>query len=774
MSKQAQTLSLQQALDLALQHHTAGRLSDAETIYQQILQTDPDQPIALHLLGVIAHQVGKNDKAVDLITKALAIIPDVADAHNNLGLAFQELGKLHDALTNYRKALAIRPDFAEAFYNQGNTLRKLGRLEEAATSYGKALAIKPDYAKVHNNLGNTLRDLNKLDQAMASYRKALNTHPNYAEAHSNLGLVLQDIGKPEDAVTSFQKALAIKPTYVDATINLGRILQELDRPTEAFTYYRRAISLNPQNDLAWSIFAGSLESISFFASVDDGLYQDLLQLLERATVGPSYIAKPIINALHHDPDFRLVVEALGPNKPSIETTYSDIADKLSTIPLFLRILELSPISDLETERMLTVLRRGMILKTTGRNAKEQVTEFSVALALNCFTNDYVFPETEKEKDTVEHLQRQVSALVEREEAVPASIVVALGSYRPLFGFPWAQKLTEQEWTDDIKRVIKRQITEPMEEHCLRDRIPCITLIQNAISQSVREQYEENPYPRWTKTDIHYESRTIANVLKAPPLQFDLGDYNSPEKPKILIAGCGTGRHALYTASRYLNAQVLAMDLSLSSLSYAKRKTDELGFSNIKYVQGDITELDLLGQQFDLIECVGVLHHLGDPLSGWRTLVNLLPPTGLMNIGLYSKLARQDIVRARSVIAKKGYTASPKDIRKCRQDIIAMAENGDRAMAKICNERLFFGTSECRDFLFHVQEHQFTLTQIEEALQSMNLTFLGFEMRDQSTLKKFRDLHPNNDALTSLPLWHKFELEHPNTFRGMYQFWCQKL
>ena len=93
MSKQAQTLSLQQALDLALQHHTAGRLSDAETIYQQILQTDPDQPIALHLLGVIAHQVGKNDKAVDLITRALAIKPDFAEAHSNLSNALRALGR---------------------------------------------------------------------------------------------------------------------------------------------------------------------------------------------------------------------------------------------------------------------------------------------------------------------------------------------------------------------------------------------------------------------------------------------------------------------------------------------------------------------------------------------------------------------------------------------------------------------------------------------------------------------------------------------------------
>ena len=94
MPEQQQTLTIQQAIDLALQHHTAGRLSDAESIYNQILQSDPDQPVALHLLGVIAHQVGNNDIAVDLITKALAIKPDFAEAHSNLGLTLQDLGKL--------------------------------------------------------------------------------------------------------------------------------------------------------------------------------------------------------------------------------------------------------------------------------------------------------------------------------------------------------------------------------------------------------------------------------------------------------------------------------------------------------------------------------------------------------------------------------------------------------------------------------------------------------------------------------------------------------
>ena len=95
MPEQQQTLSVQQVIDLAAQHHKEGRLSQAETIYQQILQSDPNQPIALHLLGVIAHQMGRSDvAAVDLITKALSIKPDYAEAHNNLGNVFRELGKL--------------------------------------------------------------------------------------------------------------------------------------------------------------------------------------------------------------------------------------------------------------------------------------------------------------------------------------------------------------------------------------------------------------------------------------------------------------------------------------------------------------------------------------------------------------------------------------------------------------------------------------------------------------------------------------------------------
>ncbi len=104
----------------------------------------------------------------------------------------------------------------------------------------------------------------------------------------------------------------------------------------------------------------------------------------------------------------------------------------------------------------------------------------------------------------------------------------------------------------------------------------------------------------------------------------------------------------------------------------------------------------------------------------------------------------------------------------------MAWNGDPKMAKICGRGDFFSMSECRDLLFHVQEHRFTLPRIEEALKLLDLKFLGFEMQNMNMLTRFRKSLPNSDVSLSLSPWHEFEVKNPDTFQGMYQFWCQKL
>ena len=767
------TLTIQEALDLAVQHHSAGRLPEAEGIYQQILEANPNQPVALRLLGTLAHQVGKNDLAVDLISKALAVDPGDAEAHNNLGITLYELGRLDEAVASHRQALAIRTDYAEAHSNLGNALQGLGKLDDAIASYQKALAIKPDFADAHRNLGGAFKELGKLEEAVTSFHKALAIKPTSAEAHCNLGSVLRKLGKLDAAVASFNQAIAIKPDYAEAHNNLGHALRFLGNLNEALKCHRQAIALNPQNNSFWLGLAVCLETFSF-TSGDDKLFQDLLRLLEQPFVYPAKVVRPIVGALQYHPKFSQIIDPVSAGGSETGFSFGNAAEQLSLIPLFLRILGLSPIIDLKIERALTFMRHAMLRVAIAGQANERGLPFSAALALQCFTNEYVYWETDEETESVEILERKIAALVEAKRDIPPALIAALAAYRSLYQFPWARELLNIEWEGGIKEVVERQILEPLEERSIRPQIPCLTPITDAVSRSVREQYEENPYPRWIRAGGSDISRPIGAVLQGAPLHLELGDYQSPENPEILIAGCGTGQHSLSTSSHFSSARVLAVDLSLSSLSYALRKTNELGVSNVEYAQGDIMELGNLDRQFDLIDCSGVLHHLGDPLAGWRVLVDLLRPGGLMKIGLYSETARQSIVEARALISEKGYTASPEDIRQCRSDMIKSIENGDRRMAAICNSRDFFSLSSCRDLLFHVQEHRFTLPQIEAALTALQLEFLGFEIQDQSALRKFRAAFPMPHAQTSLSQWHQFELQNPDTFFGMYQFWCRKI
>lgn len=241
----SQPLSTQQALDVALKHHIAGNLAKAKTIYQQVLNAEPDQPDALNLLGVIAHQVGNSLTAVNLIEKALVVKPDFADAHSNLGLSLQQLGRLDEAADSYRKALAFKPEYAEAHYNLGVVLRLLGNTGEAVTSYHRALTFKSDYADAYYNLGIISQELGNPGEAIAHYQKALAINPNYEVAHNNLGGIFKEQGRLDEAADSYRKALSINPDYAEAYYNLGVVLHDSGRLAEAVTNYQNALELNP-------------------------------------------------------------------------------------------------------------------------------------------------------------------------------------------------------------------------------------------------------------------------------------------------------------------------------------------------------------------------------------------------------------------------------------------------------------------------------------------------------------------------------------------------
>ena len=241
------------------------------------------------------------------------------------------------------------------------------------------------------------------------------------------------------------------------------------------------------------------------------------------------------------------------------------------------------------------------------------------------------------------------------------------------------------------------------------------------------------------------------------------------EPDILVAGCGTGQHSISTAANFKGSNVLAIDLSLSSLSYAKRKTEELHITNINYMQADILKLRKLNRQFDIIESAGVLHHMDNPMAGWQVLVDCLRGGGLMKIGLYSELARQHIVEMRQEINQLGTGSSDLAMKSFRTGVIASDLEHHN---QIINSFDFYSLSTLRDLLFHVQEHQFTIPQLKQCLDELGMKFCGFE--NAAIVQKFKASNTRPDDPYDMDKWQTYELSNPRTFIGMYQFWCQKI
>ena len=232
-------------LQQALFHHQTGRLSQAETLYRQILLTEPDHAEALNFLGLLAHQVGKSEIGLELIGRALRCRPHYVEAYCNLGLIYHDQGKLEEAVENFRQALSLKPDYAEVLSNLGNALKDQGKLDEAEASFRRALSLMPDSAELHSNLANILRDLGKLDEAVTCYRKALTLKPDYAEAHNNLGVTLSAQGKLDEAIDSFRQALTFKGDYAEAYKNLGSAFKGQGKLNKAVASYRQALTLKP-------------------------------------------------------------------------------------------------------------------------------------------------------------------------------------------------------------------------------------------------------------------------------------------------------------------------------------------------------------------------------------------------------------------------------------------------------------------------------------------------------------------------------------------------
>lgn len=801
--------------NLGLAYAATGKLESAAERFRKAVDIAADYAEAHANLGDVLLRSGEVDAAVACYERALALNPGFAAAWSNLGNAMQRLGRADDAADAYRRAAELKPDHAAFQANLGTALQNLGCLSAAVCSYRRALELRPNSANVHTNLGNALRKLGELDEAAESHRRAIAISPDFAEAYCNLAAVLRDQGRLEDAAEHNRRALALKPDLADAHYNLGNVLRDLGKTEEAVPCYRRAIELRPRLGAAHLSLAGALKllgnSIEAFKSgllaveLDesprtksafvqyvktmafvraDPLADRIRPIVLRAMSEPwgrpsdlSWIAASLIKL---DPDTLGCIKRVGDAWPR-RLDWDDLfgTTGLRAVVkdrLLYCLLENTPVCDVEIERFLATARRALLHSIVQGHGEEdfwpwgnEVLSFCCALSQQSFINEYVLPYVEDELSQAAALRDQASSVLSAGGLLSPWHVSILAAYFPLYSLAGAERLLDSNWPDSVESLLTQQIREPQEELRYRESIPDLTPVEDHTSRLVRSQYEENPYPRWVRcppitdplrVDPFFEKRVPGATVKAQD-----GDLD------ILVAGCGTGRHPIETARQYPNARVLAVDLSLTSLSYAKRKTVELGLTNIEYAHADILKLGMIERRFDLIESVGVLHHLADPMEGWRTLVAMLRPNALMRLGFYSELARQHVVAGRRYIAERGYGSSPADIRQCRQDIIELAQQ-DRMFRRLSTTRDFSSTSSCRDLLFHVQEHRFTLPQIAGALEELDLQFVGFALEPE-VVRAYQLRFPDDQDMRGLDSWHVFEQEYPDTFVAMYQFWVQK-
>ncbi len=230
-----------------LAHHQGGRLAQAETLYRETLALQSDHADALHLLGVIASQVGRHDVAVDLIGRAIASDRFNPVYHSNQGLALASLRRFEDAILSYDRALSLRPGNAEVLYNRGNALLALARPHDALEAYERAILTRPDYAEALCNRGAALMALGRNAEALASYDRALAVTPDFGEALSNRGNALKALGRLEDALASYDRALTVRSDDAQALFNRGVTLHELKRFDLALESYDRVLAGSPDH-----------------------------------------------------------------------------------------------------------------------------------------------------------------------------------------------------------------------------------------------------------------------------------------------------------------------------------------------------------------------------------------------------------------------------------------------------------------------------------------------------------------------------------------------
>jgi 2-polyprenyl-3-methyl-5-hydroxy-6-metoxy-1,4-benzoquinol methylase len=582
--------------------------------------------------------------------------------------------------------------------------------EQALACIRQSLELESSFSQ-RNTLAVCLLECGREQEAAARLQELLTEQPDNADLWFNLA-------RADHGLDSLRQALRCRPGWRAAEVKLLSRLVALGHDQEALELVRRDLSstsarlleaqlvfrLGRFTDTVWLCLA-LLQQESLCEPARLLLFQ--AALASGQVVRDARFPDELEKGLHLPGAYALV--------PAVWKAWPDREG------LLIALLRSDLVADAELEEWLTNWRREF-------RYRPQPGELYEALAAHNFTNEFCFLETAEE----------VEGLLPDHPAYPL--------YRPL-----------PEGVEAPALVVERHLREPARERQLAGELG-----PAPAGDLVSRQYEQSPYPRWRNLEGYGPPRALRDILGdslvTPP-------EVSSTSPRVLIAGCGTGRHALLSAQRLAGARVWAIDVSLPSLAYARRQSELLGVSGIEFRAADLLELPAeLPEQFEVIESVGVLHHLADPSAGLRGLVGRLHPQGWMRLGFYSRAARRGLEPARQLARSLG----PLPLREIRAELVRRLAPKDLEFVRGFKD--FYSLSGLRDLLLHEREQEYDLEEVAELLRAAGLRWRGFDCLPDAARQGFVARF-GRERLGDFSCWLRYDSECPAVFAGMYIFWC---
>jgi SAM-dependent methyltransferase/tetratricopeptide (TPR) repeat protein len=664
-------------------------------------------------------RAGRVEAAAEALARRVRVAPSDAVAWSNLGIARLRLGQATGAREALVRAVALAP----------TEVGPWSALAQAALVDGDPAAA--------------------LDAAREAHRLAPHD-PARAWAH---GQVAWAAGLPAEAERNLAALVAVQPDHAAAWLTLGAVRAALGRPEEAAAAYTRAAAL-PAGRVGWRWLAGlrlsrgevdaasSAAQMAVRTAPDDPdawfVWGQVLAAggrcpAEQVALLVAAADRPEVDPQRLDRAFRGVFAEDGVD-PEQALTEASVRRWLAhpAFPAWAsRTVCAHPVWERYTEALAGWLWR------SGGDTPGLPTDALVALAWRAWHTGYLWA---------------LPGAGPAGDSLAAQAVRAFAAPPPADAHPGLAALARE--------VRATAVDEPARAAAL----PSWTGLVDAVSERVRDQYAEDPYPRWVTV-----ARRPAPTLEAA-LSAQLGRpvaVPGPRPIEVLVCGCGTGQHALTAAARASDVTVLGVDLSRPSLGRAARRAEALGYPTVRFAVADL--LALTGS-WAVIEAVGVLHHLADPAAGIAHLARQLQPGGLLLLGLYTARGRSEIPAARALVADLAPT--PDGLREARRRILATPPDHPAHLAAWSPD--LTSPAGIRDLLFHAHEHFTPPAVLGAWIRAAGLEVLGLVHGQPDARARYAARFPDDAAQTDLDRWSEVEAECPRVFAGMCVLWTRRL